>query len=65
MQKRVMSDRNMKIATGVIAGTVTAATLGIAIAASTRKPKSKFQKNTARTLNTISAVTHSLANMMN
>lgn len=65
MQNKVMSDKNMKIATGVIAGTVTAATLGIAIAASNRKPKSKLQKNTARALNTISAVTHSLANMIN
>ena len=60
-----MTSKNMKITSGIIAGTVAATTLGIAIAATTRKPKSKLQKSTARTLNTISAVSRSLANMLN
>ena len=59
-----MTEKNMKIASGVIAGTAAAATLGLAIAATARKPKSKVQKNTARALKTVSAVTHSLANMI-
>ncbi len=58
-----MTNKNMKIASGIIAGTVAATAVGLAISA-TRKPKSKLQKNTARTLNTISAVTHSMANMI-
>ena len=60
-----MTSKNMKITSGIIAGTVAATTVGIAIAATTRKPKSKLQKSTARTLNTISAVSRSLANMLN
>lgn len=60
-----MTNKNMKIASGIIAGTVAATTVGIAIAATTRKPKSKLQKSTARTLNTISTVSRSLANMLN
>ena len=59
-----MTEKNMKITSGIIAGSVAAAAVGIALTA-TRKPKSKLQKSTARTLNTISAVTHSLANMIN
>jgi hypothetical protein len=53
----------MKITSGIIAGTVAATAIGIMVK-SMRKPKSKLQKNTARTLNTISSVTHSLANMI-
>ncbi|MBE6642678.1 MAG: hypothetical protein E7615_03380 [Ruminococcaceae bacterium] len=58
-----MSNKNMKIASGIIAGTVTAAAIGL-IVKSTRKPQSKMKRNAARTLNSISAVTHSLANMI-
>ncbi len=58
-----MSNKSIKIASGIIAGTVAATAIGIA-AKSMQKPKSKLQKNTARTLNTISSVTHSLANML-
>lgn len=59
-----MTEKNMKIASGIIAGSIAAAAVGVTLGV-TRKPKSKLQKNTARTLNTISAVTHSLANMIN
>ena len=58
-----MSNKSMKIVSGVIAGTVAATVLGITVK-SMQKPKSKLQKNTARTLNTISSVTHSLADMI-
>ena len=53
----------MKIASGVIAGTMAVTVLGITMK-SMRKPKSKLQKSTARTLNTISSVTQSLADML-
>ncbi len=59
-----MSNKTMRITTGIIAGTAAVTALGVAVK-SMRKPKSKLQKNTARTLNTISSVTHSLANMIN
>ena len=58
-----MSNKSMKIVSGVIAGTVAATVVGITVK-SMQKPKSKLQKNTAKTLNTISSVTHSLANMI-
>ncbi len=58
-----MTNKKMKIATGIIAGTVAATAVGIAVK-SMHKPKSKLQKTTARTLNTISSVTHSLADMI-
>lgn len=58
-----MSNKNMKIVSGIIAGTVAATVVGITMK-SMQKPKSKLQKNTARTLNTISSVTHSLADMI-
>ncbi|MBE6718662.1 MAG: hypothetical protein E7574_05360 [Ruminococcaceae bacterium] len=58
-----MSNKNMKIASGVIAGTMAVTVLGITMK-SMRKPKSKLQKSTARTLNTISSVTQSLADML-
>ena len=58
-----ISNKNMKIASGIIAGTFTAAAIGL-IVKSTRKPQSKIKRNAARTLNSISAVTQSLANMI-
>ena len=58
-----MSNKSVKIASGIIAGTVAATALGMAMK-SNRKPKSKLQKSTAKTLNTISYVTHSLADMI-
>jgi hypothetical protein len=58
-----MSNKNMKIVSGIIAGTVAATVVGITMK-SMQKPKSKLQKNTAKTLNTISSVTHSLADMI-
>jgi len=58
-----LSNKNMKIASGVIAGTMAVTVLGITMK-SMRKPKSKLQKSTARTLNTISSVTQSLADML-
>ena len=58
-----MSNKTMKIASGIIAGTVAATVVGLSMK-SMRKPKSKLQKNTAKTLNTISSVTHSLADMI-
>ena len=63
MSNKLMSEKNMKIASGIIAGTVTAAAIGIAVKA-THKPKSKLQKSTAKTLNTISTVANSLANII-
>lgn len=58
-----MSNKSIKIASGIIAGTVAATAVGVAMK-SMHKPKSKLQKSTARTLNTISYVTHSLADMI-
>ena len=58
-----MTNKNMKIASGIIAGTATALAIGLAVK-STRKPKSRLKRNTAKTLNSISAVTQSLANMI-
>ena len=63
MQNREMSNKGMKIASGVIAGSIAATAIGIALT-TTKKPKSKMQKSTARTLNTISHITHSLANII-
>lgn len=58
-----MSDKSVKIISGIVAGTVAATAVSLSLR-SMRKPKSKLQKNTARTLNTISSVTHSLADMI-
>lgn len=58
-----MSNKNMKLASGIIAGIATVTAVGIA-AKSMHKPKSKLQKNTARALNTISSVSHSIADMI-
>ena len=63
MQNKVMSNKTMKIASGVIAGSIAATAVGLALT-TTKKPKSKMQKTTARTLNTISHITHSLANII-
>ena len=63
MPNKAMSNKNMKIASGIIAGTVAATAVGIAIKA-THKPKSRLQKNTAKTLKTVSSVAHSLANII-
>jgi len=53
----------MKITSGIIAGTMAVTVIGLTVR-SMSKPKSKFQKSTARTLNTISSVTQSLADML-
>ncbi|MBE6671681.1 MAG: hypothetical protein E7593_05720 [Ruminococcaceae bacterium] len=58
-----MSTKNMKITSGIIAGTMAVTVIGLTVR-SMSKPKSKFQKSTARTLNTISSVTQSLADML-
>ncbi|MBR5314862.1 MAG: hypothetical protein IKU45_05585 [Clostridia bacterium] len=58
-----MSKRTIKIASGIIAGTVAATVVGITMK-SMQKPKSKLQKSTVKTLNTISSVTGSLADMI-
>lgn len=58
-----MNSKNMKIASGIIMAAVTAAAVGIAVK-SVRRPRSKMQKNAARALNTVSAVTHGIANMI-
>lgn len=63
MQNKTMSNKNMKIASGIIAGSIAATAVGIALTV-TKKPKSKMQKSTARTLNTISTVARSLANII-
>jgi hypothetical protein len=58
-----MSKNTMRIASGILAGTVAATVLGITLK-SMQKPKSKLQKSTVKTLNTISSVTGSLADMI-
>ena len=58
-----LSNKNVKIASGVIAGTIAVTSIGIALKAM-RKPKSRLQRNTARTLNTIGSVAQTLADMI-
>lgn len=58
-----MSNKVMKLTSGIIAGTMAATAVGLAVS-TMRKPKSKLQRTTARTLNTISYVTQSLADMI-
>jgi len=58
-----MTNRDMMITAGIIAGTTALTAVGVAVKFM-RKPKSKLQKTMIRTLNTVSSVTHGLANMI-
>ncbi len=58
-----MSDTMKSITKGIIAGAVAGTAIGITVK-TMRKPKSKLQKNTVRTLNTISSVMQGMADMI-